>query len=291
MIDLHCHSTASDGEKTPSEIVGLAVSAGLSAVALTDHDTMDGLDEFMEAAGAAGLEGVPGVELSCAAPLGLQVHLLGLFIDRRCGALLEALELTRRWRAERNAAMVHRLSGLGIKLDEGELLGIARENSRGGKTFIGRPHMAEALVRRGYCKDKREAFSMYLGKNARAYVPRRTLDVRQSIGIIHEAGGLAVLAHSLASIGDRKKHQATVEALVAMSLDGIEVMYPDYSPLAMRKLNGLADARGLLKSGGTDYHGPATSPGICLGTGRSREGRLMIPDSYLEAMKAKLVKL
>jgi 3',5'-nucleoside bisphosphate phosphatase len=274
MIDLHTHSTCSDGTLTPLELAGAAVRAGLSAVALTDHDTTDGLEAFLAAA-AGQLRAVPGVELSAEYGPGT-MHIVGLFVAPG-GALEKALRLIRDARAERNRAILDRLAAAGVPLSEEEV------RARAGSDVIARPHFARALVARGHAPDLNAAFDRWLGKGRPAYVARRKLPPAECIRVIHAAGGVAVLAHpaSLGLLG--RGLSACVRGLVAEGLDGIEVYGATHTPAQIRRYRTLARECGLAESGGSDFHG-AIRPMIRLGRGF---GTLQVPEACLDALDEK----
>jgi predicted metal-dependent phosphoesterase TrpH len=260
-VDLHTHSTASDGAATPAALVAAAREAGLAAVALTDHDSVGGVREAMEAAAGAGLRVVPGVELSAVDASG-ETHVVGLHLAEldALDARLRELREMRRTRAER---IVQRLNALGVRVSMDDVL---RQAASGA---IGRPHVARALIANGWAPDLRTAFDRYLAAGRPAYVPKDRLSLADAIAIVHRAGGIAILAHPGAS--------ATLErltALVAVGLDGIEVRHPSHDEAEIRRLLALADRLGLLPSGGSDWHGQLDG---------SRElGAMRVPSEWLD---------
>lgn len=243
--DLHCHSTVSDGLEPPAALVGRALAAGLSVLALTDHDAVHGLPELEESARGTGLVTVAGVELSTRRE-GEDVHLLGLFVDPREPELVARLAGMREARDRRGEAMVGRLLALGIRLDLGELRRTV------GDGAFGRPHVARALVKRGAAASEKEAFDRFLTPGKPGYVPKPRWGLSEAIAAVRRAGGLAVLAHPV-WYGDK-------EAIRALSaepgLDGLETVHPDHDIGAQLRLAALAAEKGLLVSGGSDYHGP-----------------------------------
>jgi predicted metal-dependent phosphoesterase TrpH len=241
-VDLHAHSTASDGSRTPRDVVRAAREVGLSAIALTDHDTIDGLSDARDEARSLGVRLVPGVELS-AVEGDSETHLLGLHLADvdRVAARLRDLRVMRLTRAER---IVQRLNELGVKVTIAQVLA----QSAGGA--VGRPHIARALVNDGWATDARDAFDRYLGNGRPAFVPKDRLSMSDAIAMIHDAGGLAVLAHPGAS-GTR----ARVESLVGLGLDGVEVKHPSHSAEDSARLLALVEHFGLVPSGGSDWHG------------------------------------
>ncbi len=244
-VDLHMHSTASDGRLPPAEVMAAAKEKGLAVVSLTDHDTLAGLEEAERAAGELELEFVPGVELAAYDEAG-STHLLGYFVDRHAAPFLEFLAEAQRLRIERAEQMVEKLNGLGMGVTMEEVLAQAGENG-----LVARPHIARALEEGGWTKSYREAFDRFIAAGRAAYVPTRHATPGQGIRLIQEAGGLAFLAHPGGSHDDDR-----IRELAELGLDGIEVRHPDHGPLAVERLEALAAELGLLRSGGSDWHGP-----------------------------------
>ena len=189
LTDLHTHSTASDGTFSPSDVAELAKDAGLASVALTDHDTTDGLDEFMEAGRSLGIETIPGIELA-AGYKNTELHIVGLFIDYKSSALKESMEFIVNERNERNKKMIKALSRIGMEISLQEL-----EENAGGN-IITRAHYANVMVNRGYVKNKEEAFDRYISSGRPGYVKRETLTPKSCIEVIRNSGGIPVLAHA-----------------------------------------------------------------------------------------------
>lgn len=241
-VDLHAHSTASDGSRRPADVADAARAAGLCAVALTDHDTVAGLEEAEAAARQHGLRLVAGVELS-AVEGNAETHILGLHITERA-PLEHRLVAVREMRMTRAARIVERLNALGMPVTMDAVL---REAAGGA---VGRPHVARALIAGGWALDFREAFDRYLGNNRPAFVPKDRLPIAEAIALIHDAGGLAVLAHP----GAHLTHER-LAALVADGLDGIEVLHPSHSWDDSQRLDALASEFSLVRSGGSDWHG------------------------------------
>jgi 3',5'-nucleoside bisphosphate phosphatase len=241
-VDLHVHSTASDGSSLPADVVAAAKRAGLSAIALTDHDTVAGIDDATRAGLALGVRVVPGVELS-AVEGDVETHILGLHLSdtRELEATLGGLRDMRRSRAER---IVQRLNELGVRIELAAVL----EQAAGGA--IGRPHVARAMIAEGWAIDFRDAFDRYLASGRPAYVAKERLAVVDAIGLIHRAGGLAILAHP-AQGGTRER----IEAFVRDGIDGVEVRHPGHSNEDIARLGALVDHFGLVPSGGSDWHG------------------------------------
>lgn len=253
-VDLHIHTTASDGQMTPAEVVRLALERGLAAIALTDHDSMAGLAEARAAAEGTSLEVVPGVEISSDWPVG-DFHILGLYVDPWDGPLHERLEAMRAARRHRARKILERLAALGIPLEWDEVVLSCNEGCA-----IGRLHIADAMVRRGYVSTVREAFQCYLGRYGPAYVPRLRMTPMEIIGLIRRAGGVAVLAHPAAS--GVAEH---IPTLASWGLQGVEVYAPDHSPEDVQVLLRLAHQHRLLVTGGSDFHGVDGGVGAPLG--------------------------
>jgi hypothetical protein len=242
LIDLHVHSTASDGSRTPSDVAAEARRVGLAAFAITDHDTVDGINEARTAGRALGVEVIAGVELS-AVEGDRETHLLGLHLAETSiiATRLADLRAMRRSRAER---IVQQLNAIGVRITFESVL----EQSNGAA--IGRPHVARALVGEGWATDLRDAFDRYLGTGRPAFVAKDRLAMVDAIALIHEAGGLAVMAHP-AQAGTRER----VETLVSQGLDGLEVRHPSHSAEDVARLNALVQHFRLVPSGGSDWHG------------------------------------
>ena len=268
-VDLHMHSTASDGARTPEEVVAAASVAGLSAIALTDHDTLGGLPLARSAAERLGIRVVSGVELS-AVDGDREVHVLGLHLTRT--ADLEArLATFRDARRERAQQIVARLIELGVPLT---LDAVLREAGSGA---IGRPHVARALVAGGWAVDQRDAFDRWLGYRRPAFVPKVRLAMNDAIQMIHQAAGLAVLAHP-----GPDGRRARIEPLVHLGLDGLEVRHPSHSPEDVRRLTALADHFALVPSGGSDWHGTVE--------GGRMIGCMRIPQAWLERQDVRVAR-
>ena len=281
LIDLHTHSTASDGTVAPAELIRLAAEAGLDGISLTDHDTVSGLDEFLAEAEKHDLKAVPGLELSSLL-FSKELHIVGLFIDRRNPKLLELLEKIRQGRTERNEAIVLKCRASGYEITMEELHEIACGES------IGRPHIAEILVRKGYFETIRDVFEQCLKRGCRCYVPRPLPSSQEAVGIIHEAGGLAIWAHPVSGqSGERAFVRKMLKHLIPAGLDGMEVRYSMFSEAQTRMLTELAEENHLCKSGGSDFHGER-QPGIQIGIGT---GNLSVPTEYLDALMMKAGKI
>jgi len=252
-VDLHLHTLYSDGEYPPEEVIRQAATKGLHTVAITDHDTVAGIPQALESARMASLRVIPAVEISCELAEG-EVHLLGYFVDWNPEApLAQMLARFRASRTERAKTMVEKLRGLGVPLTWEEVQAVA-----GGES-VGRPHVARALVARGYVQSVAEAFERYLFRGGPAYVPRFKLIPEEAIALIHRAGGVAVLAHPLDILD-------TVGWLAAEGLDGLEAYYTGYSPDVSAQIAAIAQRYGLIVTGGSDFHGPRVCPGIDVGS-------------------------
>ena len=263
-VDLHMHSTASDGALPATQVVEAAARARLEAIALTDHDTLDGVPEASAAGARLGVRVVPGVELS--AHDTAEVHMLGLHISR-VEALEGRLRGFREARRTRAVRIVERLNELGIPVTMANVMEYA------GTGAIGRPHVARALVALGAARDHREAFDRWLGAGKPAYVEKEYLALRDAIALVHEAGGIAVLAHPGASAT-----RARLEELRGLGLDGVEVRHPGHTAEDIARIGAIADHLGLLPSGGSDWHGASE--------GQRTIGCMNIPRSWLEKQDA-----
>ena len=247
--DLHLHTLASDGRLSPTELIRLAARQGLKTIAVTDHDTTDGLEEALEAAkDFPSLRVIPGIELSADVP-GDEVHVLGYFIDPQDSQLQAELRRFRAGRIDRAKTMVEKLAGLGIHVEWERVQHFA------GDGAVGRPHIAMALVEAGYCKEPKDAFPEYLGRNGLAYVERAKLTPEGAVDIIRKAGGAAVLAHP-AYMNDM---EAGISDLAGIGLAGMEVHYAKYREETIRQLAHLAHQYDLIPCGGSDYHGMGNS--------------------------------
>jgi len=252
-VDLHLHSNASDGTLPPAEVVRRAAESGLVGLSLTDHDTTDGLEEAERAAAAAGLRFLPGAELSATEP-GSTVHLLAYGFDRADGNLQVFLRAYGEDRRRRARDMVDRLQALGLEIEVGDV------EAQAGRAAPARPHVARALVARGHVPDESEAFVRYLSRGRPAFVEKRAIRPREVFERVHAAGGVVVLAHP-----GRKHGPDDVRRWAAEGLDGVEVMHPANSASVRSRMNALAMELGLLRSGGSDWHGPRPgrpSPGF-----------------------------
>lgn len=279
MVDLHVHSTSSDGSTPPAELPALGVKAGLSAMVLTDHDSVGGVAAFLDAARREGIAAVSGVELSTRFEFA-EVHLLGYGVDIADNALLEGLTRIRSSRAGRNAKILARLADMGFPLDEAEVWSLA-----GDADVVGRPHIAEAMRRRGYVADVREAFDRFIGDEGPAYVERERVETAEGIRLLRAAGGVVVWAHpriGFSSASFRK----ILDKLVPAGLEGVEVYHSNHSESKSADVRAAAWERGLLQTGGSDYHG-RYKPDVALGRG---QGDLRVPNECWEKLIASIEK-
>lgn len=274
-VDLHLHSTASDGTDTPARIVELAVEAGLDAIALTDHDTLDGIAEA-RAAAPPELEVVSGTELSVGWN-GNAVHLLVYFLEPGEGPLQDRLAWLQESRRVRNLRIVERCNDLGLALTYDDVLAEAR--GRG----VGRPHFAAVMVRKGYVSSITDAFDRYLANGGLAYEPRQRLEATEAIRLAGESGAVTALAHPHTVAVGRDEYVAAFRDLAAVGLHGIEAFYGDYPEPQRRHLAALAHDLGLVATGGSDYHG-SYKPSLSVGTGK---GDLAVPNDVLEALRTR----
>ncbi|MFH1006114.1 MAG: PHP domain-containing protein [Candidatus Latescibacterota bacterium] len=254
---MHVHTRCSDGTSPPEEIPGMASQAGLDGVAITDHDAVDGIERAIEANGHNGLEIIPGVELSTTVG-GTDIHILGYYIDWRDSTLLEWIALFREKRLERARKMVAKLWALGLDLRLDTVLEIA------DGAAIGRPHIADALVKEELIEFYGEAFSRFIGYDGPAYFPKHAISPAEAIRLIRQAGGIPVLAHP----GSVHRDEC-IPAMVRDGLLGIEVFHPMHPPMVRRHYDALAIKHGILRTGGSDYHGE--------GRGRAQLGCENVP--------------
>ncbi|NLP05597.1 PHP domain-containing protein [Candidatus Fermentibacteria bacterium] len=256
LVDLHVHSTASDGRLTPSRIMSEAASRGLSHVSVSDHDTVDGTPEALGAAAAAGIVAIPAVELSIDLASGGSAHLLGYFpgigaedLVRRDGPLGRALDRVRKARERRNPAILGKLASMGMVLNEEAVRALA------GGDVVGRPHIARALLEAGHVSSLSEAFDRFLARGRPAYVERERLFEAEALDVIRGMDGIPVLAHPGLLGRTLQELSALVHAMAGRGLMGVEVFYPRHGSEVEQHLLGLSDRLGLLVTGGTDFHG------------------------------------
>ncbi|MCL5266017.1 MAG: PHP domain-containing protein [Chloroflexi bacterium] len=278
-IDLHLHTTASDGVLSPEDLVALCAKLGLEAIAITDHDTTDGIPAALKAAEGTSLTVIPGIEVSADIPKA-EVHVLGYFIDYGDRALQRTLLKLRQSRVDRARRMVAKLAVMGMPVRWERVLEIAGEGA------IGRPHVAQALYESGYVSSPAEAFALYIGRNGPAYVERYKLTPARTVKLITNAKGLAALAHPIipptpsAAQEGKLDLESLVPELVRAGLTGIEAYYPGYTPDDERQMLGLAGRFGLIATGGTDFHGPPITS--------IEPGSVRVPRKVLDEMREAL---
>ena len=280
-VDLHVHSTASDGSVDPADLVTMALSKGLGAFALTDHDTQEGVPAAAESAARGGLDLIPGTELSLNYDDG-GMHLVVLWLDPGDGPLQDRLGALQNGRSARNIGIIERLTDLEMPLTIDEVL----EEAGGGT--VGRPHIAAVMVTKGYVPDIRTAFDEWLGNNKPAYVSRPRLEPEEAIGLARESGAVPVLAHPHTLGINRATEMADLlDRLVGYGLVGLEAIYPSYRRHEREGYADLARRFGLVPSGGSDYHG-SYKPEVDLGTGH---GDLVVPNSVLDELRGYAVSV
>ena len=276
MIDLHCHSTFSDGSLTPEQLADEAVKTGLSALALTDHDTVAGLPRFLAAAEGKPFRAVPGVELSVDCSSGV-MHMLGYWMDTANPELARQMEWIRNGRDMRNRSMLEKLNALGFAMTWDEVQAMA------GEDVVGRPHFGQVMIQKGYAKDKNEAFDKWLGDGKPGYADRPRLTAEVAVALIRQAGGVAVLAHPFSLRISRDALASLFIELAAAGLAGVECYYSEHSAELTKDYLAMAKQANLVPTGGSDFHGEV-SPGIRLGVGF---GGLNVPDEALAALEAR----
>jgi predicted metal-dependent phosphoesterase TrpH len=249
-IDLHTHSTASDGLYAPATLVRLARDQGLDLIALTDHDSTEGVAEALAAGERVGLTVLPGIEVNTDLPRGGEAHVLGYFVDRDQPVFQQTLTTLRDARERRGERMVERLRAQGLDVAWERVRALA-----GGA--VGRPHVAQALIEQGYASSVSDAFERWLGRGRPGYVARMKLSPEDAVRFIRSASGVPVLAHPAAIL---ELEQAVVPGLVVAGLLGLECYYGEYDDATVRRLADLAAAHDLIATGGSDYHGPGLHP-------------------------------
>lgn len=272
-IDLHTHSLKSDGSMTPTKVVREAKKAGLAAIALSDHDTVDGIAEALSEGKKIGVEVVPAIEFSVLSET--ETHILGYFIDYENPDLKKVLQEVVDLRIERNHVTCERLNELGFDITLDEVRALAPNN------FVGRAHFARVLMDKGYIKTVKEGFDKYMAAGKYAYCEKQRLSAREAIELIKKCGGVSFLAHPhLTKLGDERLREFLIE-LKGYGLSGLEGYYTDYTPEMQEKYQSLAKELGLAISGGTDFHA-AMKPHISIGVGL---GNMKIPYSVLDNIK------
>lgn len=276
-VDLHCHTTASDGTLTPSQLVARALEFGLKTIAVTDHDTTDGVAEALTAGAAVGIEVLPGIEINTDVPGG-EIHVLGYFIDVTDAPFQAELRRLRAGRERRGEEITRRLSALGVPITWQRVQEIA------GDAPIGRPHIARALLEAGHVNSMNEAFTLYIGRDGPAYVERMRFTPVEAVQTIKRVGGLPVLAHPIIArfTGDpivEVNLEQTLPEMVAAGLVGLECYYPNYTQGQVQQLLAAAQRYGLVTTGGTDFHGPRAD--------RAELGSVYVPERAVTALKAR----
>lgn len=274
MVDLHVHSAKSDGTFTPSELVSYALEKGLTAFALTDHDTVDGIDEALEAAKDKPITVIPGIEYSTEYH-NRDIHIVGLFIDHKSPVFTEYLTRFQQSRTERNYKLCANLRNADIAITYEALLEMFPD------AVITRAHYAKYLLSKGYVKSIKEAFDRYLGDHTPYFVHREKVTPKEVIQVTLQAGGVPVLAHPVLYKLGKEQLDILVSTLTEQGLKGIECIYSTYTNSDEREIKALAAKYNLLPSGGSDFHG-ANKPGLDLGVGY---GRLYVPDEYMIKLK------
>ncbi len=284
-VDLHVHSNKSDGSKAPEELVHLAMKQGLSAFALTDHDTVDGIDEAIACADRLRSEGIPnvpeiipGIELSTEYQ-GKDIHLVGLYIDHHSASFRAYLQEFVDSRIERNRKMCTRLAGAGIDISYEKLVAAFPDS------VLTRAHYAVYLVNHGYSLSKEDAFSQYLGDHTKYFVPREKITPEMGITLILQAGGIPILAHPLLYRMSDARLNELVARLQKVGLVGIEAIYATYNQAEEHQMRKQAAKYDLCISGGSDYHG-AAKPGLEMGTGY---GGLFVPEDVVSKLKKYII--
>ncbi|HEY4321781.1 MAG TPA: PHP domain-containing protein [Gemmatimonadales bacterium] len=269
MIDLHCHSTASDGLLAPAAVVAVAARAGLAAIALTDHDTTAGLDEARTAGALLGVRVVGGCEFSVAAPWG-EMHLLGYFIEPGDAEIEAVLTVARGDRVRRAREMVTRLVGLGIPITYDDVAAAA------GDAAVGRPHVARALLARGQVQTIQQAFDRYIGRGRPAYIDKALPTLAETASLVHRKGGLVSAAH-LKSFGT----ESNLRTMKGEGLDAVETRHPSHQGDYLATITDAAIAVGLLRTGGSDWHGESETEGS-----HAALGSMGVPDEWLDLLDA-----
>jgi 3',5'-nucleoside bisphosphate phosphatase len=277
-VDLHTHSTASDGTLSPSEVVRLAAAQGLSALALTDHDTVAGVAEAAAAAKQHGIDFLPGIEISAEFPQPGTLHILGYGVNPESPDLKNLTETLIAGRDNRNPKIVAKLNELGMKITMAEV----EAEAKGG--VIGRPHIAAILVRKGYANSIKDVFTYFLAPGGSAYFDKERLSPKTAIEMISKAGGIAVLAHpvQLRTTNDADLERV-IKDLIDLGLSGIEVLHSDHSDYQVKAYTALADKYGVVKTGGSDFHG-TNKPTIPLG----KAGGKRVPRELFDGLLAAL---
>ncbi len=273
MIDLHTHTTASDGRLTPSQLITHAADVGLCAVAVTDHDTVDGIPEARSYAREIGMPFIPGIEISAEYTATGTMHILGYFIDETTESFADALAFLQEARRNRNPMIIERLNHYGVNVTMDDV----RQEAGGDQ--IGRPHFARAIVRKGFASSIPEAFERYVKKGAPCYVDKQRFSPDRAIELIRKAGGIPVIAHpKTLNIDFGRELPPFLSRLKEMGLMGLEAYYYNHSRAEEEYFLGLSHKLSLLATGGSDFHGD-NKPKVALGKGN---GKLRVPRSVYE---------
>ena len=279
-VDLHCHSTASDGTLPPAEVVRLAQRSGLSGLALTDHDSIGGVEEAAAEARRLDVDFLTGIEISCEYPPPGTMHILGYGVDPMSETLRDLTRRLLEGRDNRNPRIIQKLNELGVSITMREVEEEAKATDADEKKPVGRPHIAAVLLRKGYVSSIKQAFDKYLAQGAAAYFDKERLTMRQAMDMIRQSGGMPVLAHpvQLRTQNDAQLERV-VKDLVDLGLVGLEVIHSDHDATLAEKYAQLADRYGLLKTGGSDFHG-TNKKGIELGLANGRR----VPRAFLDGL-------
>lgn len=278
-VDLHTHSNKSDGSLTPAQLISYAAEKQLSAIALSDHDTVEGIDEAIEAGRGKNIEVIPAIEFSTEYE-GRDIHILGLYIDHHSREFEKYLQNFRDARDSRNRKMCQKLSSFGIDITYEELV----DQYKG--SVITRAHYAAFLMEKGYVKSRAEAFERFIGDHAPCFIPRQKVTPMQAVKLIRKAGGIPILAHPVLYHMGKEKLEKLIRELKAAGLAGLEAVYSTYNSSEERQMRQLAEKYELLISGGSDFHGK-NKPGLDLGSGY---GHLFIPEKILQDLKEYRIK-
>jgi predicted metal-dependent phosphoesterase TrpH len=282
VIDLHSHTNESDGSLTPKELIDLATTMGLEALAITDHDTFSGYEKALPLAQAAGLPLVQAIELNSRATLNgvfmpRYAHILAYFPAHPPGPeFMSWLVDIRRERFERNEKLAASLRAAGVQITLADV-------EKKGRSLTGRPHFARVLVEKGYAKSLEDAFARFLGEEAPSYVHRDSLTTVETVNMVRTSGGIPVVAHPIRLGMDRAAERGFLEEAKSAGLLGLEVYHSEHSPELQHYYLKLAAEMGLLPTGGSDFHGPTVKPDIELGTGRN--GNVSVPLEFLTALR------
>ncbi|OVE78479.1 hypothetical protein BVX98_00010 [bacterium F11] len=276
MIDLQIHTTDSDGTWTYEQVLDHCVGMGLSAFAITDHDTINRRDQLKAWGQGKACLAIPGIELSTREN-DQTVHLLGYFLDGSTDLLQKKLDILREARFDRNGKIIRKLQELGYSITEEEVKRVA------GKGIIGRPHIARLLLQKGYIKSIKEAFDRFLGVKGRAYFPKEELPLKEGIELLHRTGAVTSVAHPLLLNRGFERMEDSIKLWASWNLDGLEGIYPSYSLMQTTFVHRMTTKYNLIVTGGSDFHGD-NKPDIKIGVGT---GDLNVPDELLEPLLAK----